>query len=205
MDFAPVKYELIRLGGGMDQVTPTLSLPPGVVRRAANFECSINGGYTRIAGYERYDGHARPSDATYIVIYMDSISNVNVYNTVTGGTTSATGKVIAITSGYVVVTKVTGSFSDSEQIYVGAALVGTSNAIAGAVVDATLDATYRNLAADAYRGDISAVPGEGQVRGVAYYKGSVYAWRNAVGGASLGMYKSSASGWGCRRNWILHN
>ena len=59
----PVQYDLIRLSGGLDQVTPTLSLQPGVARRAANFECSINGGYTRIAGYERFDGRPSPSAA----------------------------------------------------------------------------------------------------------------------------------------------
>ena len=30
-----VQYDLIQLGGGLDQVTPTLSLPSGVARRAA--------------------------------------------------------------------------------------------------------------------------------------------------------------------------
>lgn len=190
-----VRYELIRLEGGLDQVTPTLSLKPGVARRAANFECSITGGYTRIAGYERFDGRERPSDATYTVLYMASISNVVVGNTVTGGTSGATGKVIAITSTYIVVTKVTGGFADSEQIYVGAALVGLSTSLARAIVNGALDAAYKNLAADYYRALIQPVPGEGPVRGVAFYKGLVYAWRNAVGGASLGMYKSSASGW----------
>ena len=48
----PVRYDNVQLVGGLDQVTPNLSLIPGVVRRALNFECSINGGYTRIAGYE---------------------------------------------------------------------------------------------------------------------------------------------------------
>ncbi len=190
-----VNYELIRLKGGLDQVTPTLSLPSGVARRAANFECSITGGYTRIAGYERFDGRARPSDATYIVIYMASIANVVIGNTVTGATSAATGQVIAVSSDHLVVTKVTGTFSDSEQINVGAALVGLSVGTAGAVVNGILDAQYRNLAADSYRQDIQAVPGAGPVRGVAYYEGSVYAWRNNVGSTALVMHKSTSSGW----------
>jgi hypothetical protein len=40
-------------------------LPPGIARRAANFECSITGGYTRIEGYERFDGRPSPSAAVY--------------------------------------------------------------------------------------------------------------------------------------------
>ena len=41
MNLPQVRYELIRLQGGLDQVTPTLSLSSGVARRAANFEASI--------------------------------------------------------------------------------------------------------------------------------------------------------------------
>ena len=190
-----VQYELIRLKGGLDQVTPTLSLSPGVTRRAANFECSITGGYTRIAGYERFDGRPRPSEATYLVIYMTSIANVIVGNTVTGATTAATGKVIVIESGYLVVTKVTGTFADEEQINVGAAVVGMSTGIAGAVVNGPLDARYKNLAADAYRSDITPLPGQGPTRGVAFYKGNVYGWRDNIGGTALVMHKSTSSGW----------
>ena len=39
--FAKVQYALIPLGGGLDQVTPTLSLKPGVARDAVNFEASV--------------------------------------------------------------------------------------------------------------------------------------------------------------------
>ena len=47
-----VKYEIISLQGGLDQVTPTLSLKPGMLRDALNVEASITGGYTRIKGYD---------------------------------------------------------------------------------------------------------------------------------------------------------
>ena len=195
MSFPPVKYDLIRLQGGLDQVTPTLSLKPGVVRRAANFECSVTGGYTRVAGYERFDGRARPSDAIYTVLYMSSIANVVLGNTVTGGTSAATGVVVAVADTYLVITKMVGDFADGESIYVGAALVGVLTNLAGAVTDGALDATYRALAANAYRQSITAVPGEGPVRGVAFYKGNAYAWRNNVGNTAMVMHKSSSSGW----------
>lgn len=45
------------------------------------------------------------------------------------------------------------------------------------------------------RGDIAAVPGEGDILGVWLYNGVVYAFRNAVGGATAVMYKSTGSGW----------
>ncbi len=46
-----VNYDLVYLKGGLDLITPTLALPAGVARDAVNFEASITGGYTRIAGY----------------------------------------------------------------------------------------------------------------------------------------------------------
>jgi len=79
-----VQYDLIRLGGGLDQVTPTLSLKPGIARRATNFECSITGGYSRIAGYERFDGHESPSDAIYSILVCTLSATVTVGVTVTG-------------------------------------------------------------------------------------------------------------------------
>jgi hypothetical protein len=190
-----VQYDLIRLSGGLDQVTPTLSLPPGVMRRAANFECSITGGYTRIAGYERFDGRPAPSDALYTVLTCTLTGVVAVGDTVTGGTSAATGKVISVSDSNVVITKKTGAFVATESLLVSASNVGTINSVAGLVADGLLDATYKALAADAYRSDIQVVPGSGPVRGVAYFNGDVYAWRNNAGDTALAMYKSSSSGW----------
>jgi len=191
----PVQYDLIRLGGGLDQVTPTLLLPSGVARKAANFECNINGGYTRIAGYERYDGRPSPSDALYHVIVTSITGSLAVGNTVNGQTSGATGKVIAISGSDVVITKQVGDFQLSENLRVGVTVVGTITALPGVTADGYLDAVYRNLAADDYRADIQAVPGSGTVLGVAIYKGDVYAWRNAIGGASANMYKATTGGW----------
>jgi len=80
-DLPRVQYDLIRLMGGMDQVTPTLSLKPGVVRRATNFECAITGGYTRIAGYERFDGRPSPSAALYNILACNITGSIAVGNT----------------------------------------------------------------------------------------------------------------------------
>ena len=190
-----VNYELIHLNGGLDQVTPTLSLPPGFARRAANFECSINGGYTRIAGYERYDGHASPSAANYNVLVCAITGTVAVGDTVTGVTSAATGKVIARSGANVVLTRETGTFSAGETIRVGATNVGTVTSVQGMDVDGLTDATYRGLAADEYRTSIAAVPGSGPIIGVSYFNGTVYAWRNNAGASAANIYKSSSSGW----------
>lgn len=181
--------------GGLDQITPTLSLPPGVARRAANFECSLNGGYTRIAGYERFDGRASPSAARYNVLTCTLTGTVAVGNTIVGVTSAATGKVIAVDGSNIVVTRETGTFSVGESLTVAAVGVGTLTAIAGSVADGLQDATYKSLAAADYRASIAAVPGSGATLGVLFYNGDVYAWRNNAGGTAAVMYKSSASGW----------
>lgn len=191
----PVQYDLIKLAGGLDQITPTLSLPPGYARRAANFECSLNGGYTRIAGYDRYDGRASPADARYNVLTRTVVAAVVVGNTVTGATSAATGKVIAVSGSNVVITRETGTFSVGENLLVSAVNVGAVTAITGSVPDGLTDATYKLLAANEYRASVLAVPGSGPVRGVRWYKGDVYAWRNNAGGTALAIYKSTASGW----------
>jgi len=185
----PVRYDLIRLGGGLDQVTPTLSLPPGVARRAANFECSITGGYTRITGYERFDGRPSPSEAVYNILVCSITGSVSVGNTVTGASSAATGYVIAVTSTNIVITKEVGTFVATEALNVSASPVATITSIQGVSADGLTDATYKNAAADVYRADITTVPGTGSILGVAYYNGNLYAWR------LTSMYKSTSSGW----------
>ena len=191
----PVRYDLIRLGGGLDQVTPTLSLPPGVARRVANFECSITGGYTRITGYERFDGRFSPSSANYNILVCTFTGPVAVGVTVTGSVSAATGKVIAVTETFLVITRETGTFEVGDSLNDGSNFVGTVVDVQGVSADGLEDATYRNLAADDYRADIQAVPGSGPILGVGYYNGTVYAWRNNVGGTAANMYRSSSSGW----------
>ena len=191
----PVKYDLIRLNGGLDQVTPTLSLPPGYARRAANFECSITGGYSRIAGYERFDGHDNPSDATYTLLTCNITGSLAVGNTITGTASVATGKVIYYSGTSVVITRQSGTFLASENLQVSAVTIGTCTEVVGVASDGLDDATYKGLAADEYRTSISAVPGSGSILGVCLYLGTVYAWRNNSGGTATDIYKSTSSGW----------
>ena len=61
-------------------------------------------------------------------------------------------------------------------------------------VDASL-VTELQAAIEDQRSNISVVPGEGSVLGVAVFNGDVYAFRNKSGGLSAGMYKSTSTGW----------
>lgn len=191
-----VQYELIRLTGGLDLVTPTLSLPPGVARDATNWECAITGGYTRIAGYERYDGRTSPSGAVFGALTVTITGSIAAGNTITGATSGASAYVIAVSGTMVVYTKLSGGFSLTETVRVGGSPQGTVTSLSPPEpFTAQQQAVYANLAADAYRADIQAVPGSGPIRGVAYYNGSVYAWRDNAGGTALALYKSSTAGW----------
>ena len=46
-------------------VDPSLSLEPGELVAADNFEIDIRGRYRRIDGYERFDGQTLPSEITF--------------------------------------------------------------------------------------------------------------------------------------------
>ena len=191
----PVQYDLVSLNGGLDQVTPTLSLPPGFARRAANFECSINGGYSRIYGYERFDGRFSPSKAVYNNLAVNSAASISVGDTVTGYSSGATGKVIAIDGINIIITRETSAFVIGEQLLIVATAVAQIVDIFGISSDGLLDATYRYLASQEYRQDIQAVPGSGPIRGVCYYKSNMYAWRDSADGLQGKVYRSSSSGW----------
>lgn len=190
----PVKYELIKLGGGLDQVTPTLSLPPGVVKRAANFEANVTGGYTRIAGYERFDGQASPSESQYNVLVGTKFAPINVGDTVLGFVSGASAKVIQVNDADIVVTRATGYFVQGENLLISSAPVMVIEEVTTAG-DGLTDAQYLALAADEYRADITEVPGAGPVRGVAYFNDHVYAWRDTLEGTAAKMWRSSTSGW----------
>lgn len=196
---APVKYDVTRLKGGLDQKTPTLDLPPSFAREASNYECSVTGGYSRVGGYERFDGRAKPSDATYGVIQILGFTNTpTLGQTLTGGTSGATGVIIALGDNYIVLAKIVGTFSASEAVLVGATPIATTTTLT--VTQSRLNnARYLNFAADVYRALIQQVPGSGPVRGVvsAIFSGvhKVYAFRNNVGGTACVMYEATGSGW----------
>src|SRR5579872_2878413 len=134
--WAPVRYSVTRLGGGttqsgvsypggLDTETPGLSLQSGALRSVQNFECAVSGGYSRIAGYERYDGHAKPSDASFTLIQFPVLAFTPVVNDViTQATSWATGTVIAVSttpgSVYLAITKSSGAFDTTHVVSDGA-------------------------------------------------------------------------------------
>jgi hypothetical protein len=198
--FPRTQYESVQFQGGLDLVTPTLKVKPGVVRDSLNFEIAITGGYSRIGGYERFDGRAKPSAATYSTLQVEVMTNVPaIGDTITGETTLTTAKVIAVGTNYVIVTLVVGAgFSSTEVLKVGVTIIGVSIPL-NVTFTPLQNAQFLALAANVYRALILAVPGSGPVRGVFAMNISgthtVFAFRNNAGGTGADLYKSTAGGW----------
>ncbi len=55
------KVDFFPFAGGIDSVSPPLSLKAGGALTAENYECGLYGGYHRIDGYERFNGMPSPS------------------------------------------------------------------------------------------------------------------------------------------------
>ena len=202
--YPPTSYDMIPCQGGWDVDTPTLSLPNGYVRDALNFEVSHvkGGGYKRIEGYERFDGRAAPSSATFSLLQLESnvlASGQVPPEQIVGVPSGATAQLLWVASNYLVVTAVSGNFVVGDALIdLAANPIGTL--VAQTVAPSSLEvAQYTNAAADYYRSLIAAVPGSGAVRGVAVLPISgtdtVFAWRDNVGGTAVAIYKATGSGW----------
>lgn len=206
--------------GGLDLTTPTLRLQAGALRDVLNFEVGPFGGYSRIDGYERYDGHPSPSDATYIIVqiqvrpadfnadFTDDFQTGLFFTPpalgqlVTQATSGATGSVIAIVPGntpYMVLTQTAGIFLAGLNVIAPTGVkIGLATAQTVAI-DARTKAIYTAAAADFYRAFIGAVPGSGPVQGVVAMAflgvDHVFAFRANVGATATLLWMASRTGW----------
>lgn len=185
----------IKLIGGLDEVTPPYERAPGLARTAQNFEADINGGYVTAEGYERYDGRASPSDANYVIVLATITGAPALGNTVTGLSSGATGVIIALPGGALVMTKISGTFVLGEELQIAAVTVATATSAHTRATTTLLNAQYLNLAADNYRADIGVPTGSGAILGGFFLNDVNYAFRNNAGGTAAGLWKESAAGW----------
>jgi hypothetical protein len=191
-----INTELIRLSGGLDVVTPRIIAGSGTCRAAQNVLQDAGGGYYTVSGYERYDGHVSPSDQPYSILEATGILPVALGATLTGEDSGATGVIIAVTSEYFVLAKVSGTFQ-TENVTVASVVVGVATGApsAGSASTALLHAQYTHLSANIYRADIGVVPGSGAIRGIVNYMNVKYAFRDNALGTATAVYKNSPSGW----------
>jgi len=198
MRFPSIKTDIDynQLRSGLDQSAKALSIYPGAAIDAINYEALTLDGYARVDGYERFDGRSNPSDGFYHYIDINLTGTIIVGNIVTGAI-SGSAKVIYVGSGYIAVTKTTGTFQKDdtlEVLGVSQATITVTPTKNGAPTG-ILNATILELVADEYRSDILAVPGSGNILGAVMYKGVAYAFRDNAGATACDLYKSTASGW----------
>jgi len=115
--------------GGLNIITPALSLEPGECIAADNFEVDIRGRYRRLDGYERDDGTGLPSAITYYRIpytigsakdsVFDSAYSIafdlqipRIGSTIKGETSGAIGQVLVVTVEEIVTAA--GAFIDND-------------------------------------------------------------------------------------------
>ena len=117
--------------GGVNMVDPSLSLEPGELVAADNFEIDIRGRYRRMDGYERFDGQVLPSEVVFYRIPFtlgtarDSVFN-SAFSTafdmqipstgdlVKGATSGAIGSILQVSIEDVTGDSAAGSFSGSD-------------------------------------------------------------------------------------------
>lgn len=194
---APVQQDFFSFDGGLNLTTPALRVPSGNLVGSLNYEPGVMGGYTRIKGYERFDGRLQPHKATYRVIGVQYTNSANVGDTVTIG--SFTGVFLLNVGGGVVVGEPSSmaSIPGNTQVLVNGSpwSVTNANSTVSFPITADLDSFYRVAAANYRRSLIQAVPGSGPVRGVFVYGNDVLAFRNNAGGTACVMHRATSSGW----------
>lgn len=185
-----------RFAGGLDLVSPPLTIDAGKCISINNYECNALGGYRRIDGYERFDGRPSPSAQSYYYCPCTFSAAVTVGQTITGATSAATGKVLQVESTYLIIDRVTGTFV-LENFKVGGVVKGALTILPSKDGHPTGigHATALGLVADDYRADITAVAGSGVLRGVCMYKGIAYAFRDNAAGTAVDIWKSTSTGW----------
>jgi hypothetical protein len=198
----PTRTQYFPLEGGLDIVTPALSIPPGRAIGMVNFEPWYQGGYRRIPGYERFDGRPKPSDATFFGFDVDDVSGLTLRDVITGDGSGTTGILIGIwdddgTYGddAIGVTKISGPGFTNGETCNGGAFTIESDPIELYAPDVDLEETWLLEAELEYREDILEVPGSGQARGVWQRLADVYAWRDNAGATAGIMHLASAAGW----------
>ena len=195
--FSNTVPEYYPLGGGLDLLTPAISMPPGKVISCQNYEPQIGGGYRRVAGYQRFSGKTGPSASDYYLMGITLTGSIANGVTVTGLTSAATGVSLGIYGTNLILGRVTGTFVTGEALQVAAVTQATSTsaAVVRGASSSSDDADYKALAAADQRALIAAVPGSGRIRGIWYYNAIWYAFRDNAGATAGDMYKSSSTGW----------
>ena len=195
----PTQHDVVQLTGGLDEISSSYAAAPGVLRQCLNFAVRTQGGYYRIPGYERFDGHFEPHKAMFLPleVILNQQTPISVGDVGTFGNITGTVCYIEPYGRYVSLTKTTSTFNTNfvpGPIVINGNTVGIATGLAVGLTAKDV-AVSKAAAANIYRADIGPVPGTGPIRGVIYYKDVAYAFRDNAAGTACDIYKSSPAGW----------
>lgn len=206
MSGAQVAIDMVLCRGGLDQITPTLSLPNTYVRNSLNFECSPTGGYTRVAGYERFNGGRSPTTRSNTdtlqfftlsgianpITLGDMIANNTGSHSKRGYLVYMDGLFIGVSTGGV-------PFNAGDPVvnYTTGLSVGTVASLGSSPLNPEQTAIIKSQIANLYRALIDVVPGSGPVRGVFEFYDKVYAFRDDAADppTSCDLWEGNGAGW----------
>lgn len=178
--------------GGLDLMDPPMSVPPGALVGCQNFEPAIRGGYRRVDGYERFDGHSSPSDATFVTLKLNTVAGIAVSSTATQGAVSGKVAYVDAANLAVVVVGVTGGAYVFGNVTIGANTFSITDTFDNAGATTALTATYQLQKFLYLQQSIAALP-HAVVLGVFPYLNTVYAI--ASDGTRGHLYVATSTGW----------
>lgn len=185
------------LTGGLDQETPTLAIQPGRAIACINHEAAADG-YRRTGGFERVSG--KPSPAAYELLVGELEESVGslAMAEVTGSSSGATMLIVSKGAG--------GEFCADHvdgDFIVGEYLMADDMAVARIMQQPTVRdrrespamLAFWRAATAARRAAIDKPAGSGPVRGVLWYDGALYAWRDTADASAGRVHKATPGGW----------
>lgn len=178
--------------GGLDLMDPPMTVAPGALLGCQNFEPAIRGGYRRVDGYERFDGHQSPSDADFVTLKLGVVTGIAVGDSAVQGAISGTVAYIDAANLAVVLVDVSGGVYAVGSVTINASVFTITDIFDNAGATTALTATY-NLKKFLYlQQSISALPYT-TVLGIFPYLNTVYAI--ASDGTHGHLYVATSTGW----------
>lgn len=190
MNLPSKQVDIVSLRGGINRASTFVEIPPGAALDLLNFEPELEGGYRRIAGYQRLDGRTDPTTARYYTLGVDDPLIVPIDSDLVGQNSGATARVVANDGFILGITAINGEFELGESV--GPVRV-TALPVPDGLSDIAKGAEWQLAAENYYRSLIQPVPGDGPILGAVQYGNRAYAFR--ADGAEVKLYRTTPSGW----------